>query len=244
MPRSARAAVAGQCYHLINRGNARTRVFASVAEYAAFVELIADAQRRIELDLFSVCVMPNHFHLLASPRRDEDLGAWMHWALSTHVRRLHRWRGSSGHIWQGRFKAFPVQHDGHYLAVLRYIERNALRAGLVSRAEEWRWGSLAWRLTASPPVQLRESLVPLPGDWVHHVNAPQSAEELDAIRQSVNRQRPYGEAAWVVQTAGRLGLEQSLRGVGRPRKPETGEMGTFLISHNESQPLRAADLGK
>lgn len=165
MPRSARAVVAGRRCHPINRGNARARVFASTAEYEAFVDLIREARQRIELDLFGVCLMPNYLQLHASPRHDADLGIWMHRVLSTHVRRLHWTHGTSGRVWQGRFKAFPVQHDARYLGVLRYIERNALRAGLVSRAEDWPWGSLGWRDVESPPVRLSPFRLIPPLTW-------------------------------------------------------------------------------
>ena len=92
--------------------------------------------------------MPNHLHLALWPRPDGDVSRWMHWLMIAYVRRhLGRYR-SSGHVWHGRLEAFPIQEDGHLLAVLRYIERNPLRAGLVGRAEEWRWSSLRWLSTA------------------------------------------------------------------------------------------------
>ncbi len=87
--------------------------------------------------------MPNHFHLALWPRADGDLSRWMHWILTTHVRRYLCHYGSSGHVWQGRFKASPIQDDDHLRVVLRYIERNPLRAGLVERAESWPWSSLS-----------------------------------------------------------------------------------------------------
>src|SRR5271165_906685 len=86
--------------------------------------------------------MTNHFHLVLWPRADGDLSRWMHWLLTTHVRRYLRHYRHSGHVWQARFKAFPIQQDEHFLTVVRYVERNPLRAGLVERAQDWRWSSL------------------------------------------------------------------------------------------------------
>jgi len=91
--------------------------------------------------------------------------------LTSHVRRYHRRYGSNGHVWQGRFKAFPIQHDAHLLQVIRYVERNALRANLVVRAEDWRWGSLAWRDAGYPVSFLVVPPVPLPDDWLIRVTA-------------------------------------------------------------------------
>ena len=73
---------------------------------------------------------------------DGDLSRWMHWLLTAHVRRYQRHYHATGHVWQGRFKAFPIQDDDHLLVVLRYVERISLHAGLVGRAEAWEWSSL------------------------------------------------------------------------------------------------------
>jgi putative transposase len=121
-------------------------------------------------------------------------------------------------LWQGRFKAFVIQQDHHLLTVLRYVERNALRANLVTRAEHWRWGSLHWRTSLQPAVALPDSPVPLPANWIEHMNLPQSSAETDAIRTCVNRQRPFGMQEWVESKAAELGLAQSLGSVGRPKK--------------------------
>ena len=145
----------------------------------------------------------------------------MHWLMTTHVRRyLGRYR-SSGHVWQGRFKAFPAQEDEHLLAVLRYIERNPLRAGLVERAEAWPWSSLRW--LAAPeqgPVRLEPGTVPRGTLWVEGVNAVTADIDLAIIRQSVCRDRPFGTSGWTLETAKALGLGYSLRPRGRPRRVE------------------------
>ena len=123
--------------------------------------------------------MPNHFHLVLWPLEEGDLSRWMHWPLHTHVRRYHRHHGSSGHLWQGRFKAFPIEHDEHLLTVLRYAECNALRAGLVQRAEQWEWSSLAYReATGDRPIYWHEGPVPRPQPWIDWVNEPATEAEL------------------------------------------------------------------
>ena len=125
----------GLWYHVLNRGNRREPVFHKPGDYDAFVEAILDARARLPLDLLGYCLMPNHFHLVIRPRADGDLGRWVQWLLMAHARRYHRHYRTSGHVWQGRFKAFPIQDDDHLRTVLRYVERNALRAELVARAE-------------------------------------------------------------------------------------------------------------
>jgi putative transposase len=117
------------------------------------------------------------------------------------------------------FSARSVQADDHLYSLLRYVERNALRAGLVKKAEEWRWSSLSHRLLGAEPKD-RLSLWPvsMPRNWVEQVNRPQTEAEVAALRRSVKRGRPYGDEEWEVRTAKALHLESTLRERGRPKK--------------------------
>ncbi len=224
MPRTARASAANVIYHVLNRGNARATVFHHAPDNAAFCRLIGEACERLPLRVLAACLMPNHFHLVLWPHGGGDLSRWMQWLTTAHVRRYHACHKGSGHVWQGRFKAFPTQGDEHLYHVLRYVERNALRANLAGRAEDWPWGSLAWRgAAAAGPVPLSAWPVGLPADWADLVNRPQSAAELAALRHSVARGTPYGAPAWRLATADALGLESTLRPRGRPPKREEGE---------------------
>lgn len=208
----------GVCYHVINRGNAKGRVFHKDADYQAFVELLTACCERIPMRVPAYCLMPNHFHLILWPSRDGDLSRWMQWLMTAHVRRYHSHYHSSGHVWQGRFKAFPIQQDPHLLTVLRYVERNPLRAGLVERAQDWPWSSLRWWSRGHSPAFLHPGPVDRGRRWVADVNRPMTESELAAIRTSVNRGAPLGSHVWQRRTALRLGLESSLHPRGRPRK--------------------------
>lgn len=220
MPRTARASVGGHCYHVINRGNGRMTVFHTEGDYRAFVQLLASTCERVPMRILGYCLMPNHFHLALWPHADGDLSRWMQRLLTRHVRRYHQRHDSNGHIWQGRFKAFPVEQDAHLLTVLRYIERNPVRAGLVARAEEWAWSSARqWSGSHQGPA-VHPGPVDRNGNWLAWVNKPMTTEEERMIRQSVNRGTPFGSPGWVERVAERLGLEASLRSVGRPRKSE------------------------
>ena len=169
--------------------------------------------------VLAYCLMPNHFHLVLWPTKDGDLSRWMQWLLTAHVRRYHQHYHSSGHVWQGRFKAFPIQADEHLLTVLRYVERNALRAELVRKVELWRWSSLATGLLEAPPAFLHPGPVARPKNWLAYVQQPLTPAELARVRQSIMRGTPYGDDGWRKRTATKLGLEASLRPRGRPRKP-------------------------
>ena len=219
---------------MLNRGNGRAEVFHDADDYAGFVELLGLACARTPMRVLGWCLMPNHFHLVLWPRADGDLAAWMHWLMTSHVRRHHRRHGTSGHVWQGRFKSFPVQNrrlsagrramgviegEKPLWAVLRYVERNALRANLVARAEDWPWSSLSWVCGSSqPPAWVSRSWLNRPAGWLERANAAESAEELAALRRSVIRGRPFGSDPWAKRIAVSLGLEHTLRPRGRPRE--------------------------
>ena len=166
--------------------------------------------------------MPNHWHFVVWPREDGELTQFLRRLTHTHTQRWHAHRrtAGTGHLYQGRFKSFPVQQDDHLLTVLRYVERNALRADLVQRAEQWRWSSLWRRIHGSEKSKgiLHPWPVSMPEDWVERVNLPHTASELTALRQSSKRGTPFGAEPWQVQTAARLGLARTLRPRGRPPK--------------------------
>jgi putative transposase len=209
-------------YHVLNRAVARLALFEKEADYAAFERVLGEALQQHPTRLLSYAVMPNHWHLVLWPREEGELTEFVRWLTHTHVMRWHAHFGTSGsgHLYQGRFKAFAVQTDDHFYTLVRYVERNALRARLAARAEEWRWSSL-WRRefgTAEDRSLLYAWPLPVPRDWLRHVNQPQSEAELKAVRSAIQRGAPFGSSQWQVRTARRLGLEWTLRPRGRPRK--------------------------
>jgi len=228
MPRRGRSIVGGCVYHVLNRANARATLFADQGDYAAFEKVLVQAHQREPIRILSYIIMPNHWHLVLWPRRDEGprLSEFMRWLTVTHTQRWHAYHGTSGtgHIYQGRFKSFPVENDGHTLRVCRYVERNPLRAGLVEAAEDWQWGSLWRRLRGGDDEKLLLSRWPIeiPHDWSQRVNRPETCAELDALRKCVQRGRPLGDRLWCQRMVKRLGLEHTIRPRGRPRKRPKG----------------------
>jgi len=220
MARRIRCSDAGHVYHVLNRAVGRATLFDKPADYAAFEKVILQAWERTEMRLVSFVLMPNHWHLVVWPSRDGQLSEWAQWLTVTHVRRWHAHRHTegTGPVYQGRFKSFPIQESEHYFTVCRYVERNPLRAKLVKRAENWRWSSLWHRHHATQVPWLTEGPLALPADWIERVNQAQTEAELSALRRSVIRGAPFGEAIWQKQTAMSLGLESSLRQRGRPKK--------------------------
>ena len=216
MPRRLRMDVGGIAYHVLNRRVARMTIFEKGEDYAAFENVLDEAYQKVPMRVAAYCLMPNHWHLVLWPRHDGQLSRYMQWLTTTHMRRWHahhRTRGS-GPLYQGRYKSFPVQGDLHFLTVCRYVERNALRANLVTRAEDWPWSSLSRRRRrdrCSWLVPIKDWPVAPPRSWATLVNHPETEEELAALRRSVVRGAPYGDDRWRKRTAIRLKLESSLR---------------------------------
>jgi putative transposase len=222
MPRRPRIAPGGLVYHCLNRAVARMALFEKDEDYAAFERVLEEATRKHPMRILAYCVMPNHWHMVLWPRREGELTNFLRWLTHTHTMRWHAHfqTSGSGHLYQGRFKAFPVQTDNHFYSVVRYVERNPLRANLVSRAEEWRWSSLWRRQSGSQEDRslLHAWPLPMPRHWSATVNRLQTESELTALRRSVHRGTPFGTDRWQAHAAKKLGLEWTLRARGRPRK--------------------------
>ena len=221
MPRRPRLAAGDLAYHVLNRRVGRLQLFEEPADYAAFEKILAEAHAQTHIRIAAYCLMPNHWHLLLWPRHDGELSEVLRWITVTHTQRWHAHHHSAGTgpVYQGRFKSFPVQTDEHFLTVARYVERNALRAKLTDRAEDWQWSSL-WRHTQTESTfasWLSEWPIERPRDWTITVNRPHPRSELEALRLSAQRGRPFGSEGWVRRMAKRLGMESTLRPRGRPR---------------------------
>jgi len=224
MPRRARSIIGGYAYHVLNRANGRLRLFKKHADFAAFEQVIEEAHARVPLRILGYTVMGNHWHFVVWPKRgqDQQVSDFFRWLTVTHSQRWHAHHDTAGmgHVYQGRFKSFPIAADEHLLQVLRYVERNPVRAGLTARAEEWSWGSL-FRRTQGTEEQRRllaDSPVPLGSRWVAQVNAPQSDAELESLRRCVNRGQPLGGEEWTAKVTRQMQLEHTFRPRGRPRK--------------------------
>jgi len=222
MPRIVRGLGDDIVYHVINRGNGRQEVFHKEKDYEAFVKLMKEAKERYPVKLYGYCLMPNHFHMAVRPEKGEELSRWMQWLMTSHVRRYHRHYGSSGHVWQGRYKSFMVQEDSHLLMVLRYIEGNPVRAQIVTSAKEWGWSSHNEVLGREKRGLIDKVPIEIQKEWTEYVDQPLQENDLDQVRTSVNRQTPLGDALWLMKICQEFGLESTVRRRGRPKK-ETAE---------------------
>ncbi|MBP6261950.1 MAG: transposase [Nitrospira sp.] len=193
-------------------------LFEQDGDYAVFERVLAEGCRRVPMRIVAYCLMPNHWHLLLWPATDGTVSRFIGWVTLTHTKRWHSYRQSvgTGHMYQGRFKSFVVQQDAHLLTVCRYVERNAVRAKLVERAEQWRWSTAGQQSVSDRVVPLSTG----PVEWLRWVNETESAEQVVATRKSVVKGQPCGTDAWVAQMVMDWGLQATLRSPGRSRRDD------------------------
>jgi len=222
MPRIHRVDVANTVYHIINRANARLRIFNTNEDYQLFEEVLEEAREKFGMRILAYCIMPNHWHFVLYPATDGDLQIFMRWLTMTHAQRWHSQNKTigSGHLYQGRYKSFPVQTNEYLLQLFRYVERNALRAKLVKKAEQWRWASLFRREkgTAKEKKLLSHWPIDVPYDYLDLVNAPQTGTELESLRYCVNKGKPFGGENWTRKMIDKFNLASTLKNPGRPKK--------------------------
>ena len=244
MGRPRRVDVAGYCYHVLNRAVGRQMIFQKDGDFEAFESVLAEAVERSNggVQLLAYCVMGNHWHLVVRTTANGALSPFMKWLTLTHTQRYqvaHQHVGY-GPVYQGRFKSFVIQSGGHLLQACRYVERNAARASLVERAEDWQWSSLwRWRnpnasIATNEPGQPPLILSPWPAknvgtaasdgsgrprQWLRLVNTPHNKAELDALRHAVKKSRPYGGDRWSAKIISEHDLTSTTRDRGRP--PQT-----------------------
>lgn len=239
MPRRRRL---GQCeyvHHVINRSVRRVVLFDSDGAYESFERVLQEARARFPMRVLAYCIMPNHWHLVLWPRYDRTLSDFMRWLTCTHTQRWHAAHSTTGTgpLYQGRFKSIPIQGGRHFYAVCRYVERNPLRAGLVTAAQNWRFGSL-WRRSRNSDLSCLDPWpLPEPGDWVHRVNRPESHAELADIRAALAHGRPLGESDWQQAAASVFGLQASFGRLGRPSSESDDK--AKIVPENDSRPRQA-----
>lgn len=223
MPRTPRVDIRGEIYHVINRTNGRFRMFTSDREYCLFEKIVIEGQELFDMKILAYVFMPNHWHFMLQPKNDGDLSKFMHQITNTHTRKVHAFTETegNGHLYQGRYKSFLVSNDTYAWTLLRYIERNPVRAGLTEDPFLWRWGSAHVRVhmpASDTHIILSDLPSGLPQEYLSFIREKEKPETLERIRLSVKRECPYGVDSWVSQMIEQHKLEATIRNRGRPKK--------------------------
>ena len=222
MGRAPRVDVGNLAYHVINRANGRRTIFETRDEYVHFEMLLKKAAEKFDMRVLAYVLMPNHWHMILYPKVDGDLSLFMQWLTLTHTQQYHVWKQTTGHghIYQGRYKSFLIETDSYLLTAIKYVERNPVRAKLVKKVENWRWGSGYRRLEGTKKEQslLAKSPVNLPHHYQSWVNTPDREDDLTDLKISTEKGKPLGTRKWTERMIERFGLQATTRQRGRPRK--------------------------
>jgi putative transposase len=222
MGRVRRVDVGGMIYHVLNRANFRSRLFKQPAHYQDFLEIVEESLNFVPMRILAYCLMPNHWHMVLQPQADGDLAKFLQRITLTHTQRFHSKTRTvgCGHVYQGRYKSLLVESNRHFLTLVRYVERNAKRAALVKKAEDWRWSSVYARQNGNEKQKRLLSPWPMaePRHYLEWLNQSQGKEEIENIRYAIKKSRPYGSEKWVSRAVAKFGLENTLRERGRPKK--------------------------
>jgi putative transposase len=183
MPRRPRSSLPVSFFHVINRGVRKLPIFTRPVEYRAFLNVLAGGLERYPVRLLSYCVLSNHWHLVIDTGTTATLSRFVKWVSATHAIRWHHRHKTVGQgaLYQGRFRAIPIEHGAQLVRVCRYVERNALSATLVRRSQDWPWCSLSQRLRLDTRVPLATAPFLASAAWTDHVNADQP--DQDPIEQ-------------------------------------------------------------
>jgi len=222
MGRVGRLDAGEMVYHAWNRANFRSALFKAERHYRDFLAILEEGLAVVPMRLLAYCLMPNHWHLVLYPRAAGGLSKFLQRITLTHTQRYHaRTRTVGyGHVYQGRYKSLPVEMGGHFLTLVRYVERNAQRAALVRKAEDWPWSSVYVRLYGSQEQKKLLSPWPMaePSNYLQWLKQSQPKEEIENIRYAIRRNKPYGSEGWVSHAVAQFGLETTLRNPWRPNK--------------------------
>jgi putative transposase len=218
MPRRLFGDTGGVIFHVMNRGDHGQVLFHTPADFDAFIGIVREALARVDVPMLDYSVMKTHWHFVLWPRNHGDLTRFIGWLSLTHACRWQRAHGTRGMgpVYQGRFKAVPIESDGHVLIACAYVERNPVRAGYVKDARDWRWCGAC---DSGDPSALRLSPWPVarPADWLERINRPEPPADLERVRMAVAASSPFGSEAWCAATIERLGWTSGVRPAGRPR---------------------------
>ena len=231
MARPLRITVPNLPFHVLERGNNRQVVFRQEADFVYFLNLLRRYKKELRFKLYHFCLMPNHLHLVLESAIEGDLPKIMMRLTLAYSSYFNKRYGGVGHVWQGRYKSSLIEKESYFIWCGLYVELNAVRAGLVSKPDGWRWSS--YRPHAFGEIDpLTEGLIDINPYYLELGNTPRERQEKyqedvavvmkDEFLRDIRRRLDegvLGEEDFVNEAKERFKIG-SLRPRGRPRKGE------------------------
>ncbi len=206
MPRRNRLVVPGLPHHVTQKGNLDCDVFEEDGDRRAYLSMLHKYAGRYGLDVWAYCLMTNHVHIVCVPRSEGSLSKTLRDAHTRYATWFNRRRAKSGHLWHNRYYSC-VMDESHLWAAVRYVERNPVRAGLVTRAEQYLWSSAAAHcgLNPDPLIQLPFPIQGRIADWGKWL-ADEDVALSAAVRHGTAGGRPLGGEDFLREIEMRAGL--------------------------------------
>ncbi|MGI9330888.1 MAG: REP-associated tyrosine transposase [Gammaproteobacteria bacterium] len=218
MARMARAVIPDFPHHVTQRGNRRQRTFFCEDDYRLYIDLLADALEKADAEILAYCLMPNHVHLVVTPRNENSLAKLFQEAHRRYTCTINLRQNWRGHLWQERFHSF-VMDEQHLLAAVRYIELNPVRAGLCVQPSDWPWSSVHAHLTRKDDKLVSvEPMLNRVSDWPAYLSVSNDEDTINTIRQHTRSGRPAGGPQFIEQVSRICGRDLAPRRPGRPAK--------------------------
>ena len=190
MARLTRLSLAGYPHLILQRGNNGQTIFTSAIDYEMMLNLLADHSRKFSVDINAYALLPDHFHILATPQSVDGLPLMMQAIGRSYVRWFNNKHGRSGTLWDGRYKSTVVDAEKDLLDIMVYMDSSPVRAGLTNQATDYVWSSHAYCIGQGVKHQLDKQLAPHAAYW-NLGNTP-FARELkyaDLAKQGVSTKR-------------------------------------------------------
>lgn len=221
MPRTARQIAVGHPHHVTQRGNNKQVTFLSPYDYKFYLDLLERYRNTIPISILAYCLMPNHIHFIAIPHEANALGRLCHIVHTLYSQYCNRKQRNTGHFWQGRYFSC-VLDEKHLFAAIRYVEKNPVRANLVSETWQWKWSSFASHaFEEHGSVKLDNDMIQIDSaDWDSYINGDENNDFIKSIRQCSSLGKPLGDPAFVQKLESRLNCRFKLTRRGRPRGRE------------------------
>lgn len=208
MTRLSRLVVPGYPHHVTQRGNRRAQTFFEDGDYALYASLLAEAARKAEAEIWCYCLMPNHVHIIIVPSDKDGLRRTFADAHRRYTGYINARMRVTGHLWQGRFGSVAMDEE-HLAHAVRYVSLNPVRAGLVERAQDWRWSSVSDHLSTRDSELVKVApVLERYGDFATFLGQPEdSTEAYRMLRQSETTGRPLGTEKWIEKLSALTGRE-------------------------------------
>jgi putative transposase len=208
MPRLARIVMPGMPHHVTHRGNRKYVIFRDDHDRKTYLRILREQCVKLALRIWAYALMINHVHLIAVPSKEETMGAVLRNAHGTYTDYFNTKYSQVGHLFGGRYKS-AVLDEAYLFNAVRYVERNPVRAGIVARAEDYRWSSAAAHCGLREDLLLSDDLPLLSQitDWSVWLGYELTQDEISFIRSRTHTGRPCGDDRFLRELGKQLGRD-------------------------------------